>query len=173
MTGICKRFGAVLANNEVSLMVRPGTVHGIVGENGAGKSTLMSVLYGFYLADSGRIAIDGREVSISNAHNAIAHGIGMVHQHFMLVDTLNAIENVMLGAEPHALLSRANAVVRQRLVALMTSTGLNVALDIPVGELPVGLSFVGAAWSDAQTLALGHAFEEATHARAPPRYFAR
>ena len=138
MTGICKRFGAVLANNDVSLMVRPGTVHGIVGENGAGKSTLMSVLYGFYLADSGRIAIDGREVSISNAHNAIAHGIGMVHQHFMLVDTLNAIENVMLGAEPHALLSRANAVVRQRLLALMTSTGLNVALDIAVGELPVG-----------------------------------
>ncbi len=138
MTGICKRFGAVLANNEVDLTVQPGTVHGIVGENGAGKSTLMSVLYGIYTAGSGQIAINGQPVLIGNAHDAIAHGIGMVHQHFMLVDTLNAIENVMLGAEPHVLLTRANDVVRQRLQALMTLTGLNVALDIPVGQLPVG-----------------------------------
>ena len=138
MTGICKRFGAVLANNDVDLTVQPATVHGIVGENGAGKSTLMSVLYGFYIAESGQIAINGQAVVIANAHAAIAHGIGMVHQHFMLVDTLNAIENVMLGAEPHVLLSRADEVVRQRLQALMTSTGLKVALDVPVGQLPVG-----------------------------------
>ena len=138
MTGICKRFGAVLANNDVDLNVQPATVHGIVGENGAGKSTLMSVLYGFYIAESGQIAINGQAVVIANAHDAIAHGIGMVHQHFMLVDTLNAIENVMLGAEPHVLLSRADEVVRQRLQALMTSTGLKVALDVPVGQLPVG-----------------------------------
>ena len=138
MRGICKRFGAVQANQDVDLSVPAGTVHGIVGENGAGKSTLMSVLYGFYTADSGQIAINGQPVTIANAHNAIANGIGMVHQHFMLVDTLNAIENVMLGAEPHALLARANAVVEQRLQELMTSTGLTVALNVPVGELPVG-----------------------------------
>ena len=138
MTHICKRFGAVLANNDVSLSVRQGTVHGIVGENGAGKSTLMSVLYGFYRADSGQILIDGQSVAIANAHDAIAHGIGMVHQHFMLVDTLTAIENVMLGAEPHVLLAKASAQVRERLQALMASTGLKVALDVPAGELPVG-----------------------------------
>jgi general nucleoside transport system ATP-binding protein len=138
MTGICKRFGAVLANADVDLSVRQGTVHGIVGENGAGKSTLMSVLYGFYRADSGQILINGQDVAIANAHDAIAHGIGMVHQHFMLVDTLTAIENVMLGAEPHVLLAKAALEVRQRMQVLMNSTGLKVALDVPVGELPVG-----------------------------------
>ena len=124
MTGICKRFGAVLANNEVDLSVRRATVHGIVGENGAGKSTLMSVLYGFCSADSGQIFIDGQQVKIANAHDAIAHGIGMVHQHFMLVDTLTAVENVMLGAEPHVLLARASNEVKARMLALMESTGL-------------------------------------------------
>ena len=138
MTGICKRFGAVLANSDVDLSVRRATVHGIVGENGAGKSTLMSVLYGFYTADSGQIAINGQPAAIANAHDAIANGIGMVHQHFMLVDTLTAIENVMLGAEPHVLLGRASGEVRARMLALMESTGLKVALDVPVGELPVG-----------------------------------
>ena len=138
MTAICKRFGTVQANIEVALEVRRATVHGIVGENGAGKSTLMSVLYGFYTADSGHIAIDGQPATIANAHDAIARGIGMVHQHFMLVDTLTAIENVMLGAEPHALLSKASEMVRVRLDELMASTGLKIALDVPVGELPVG-----------------------------------
>ena len=112
MIGINKRFGKVAANADVNLRVMPGTVHGIVGENGAGKSTLMSVLYGFYTSDSGSILVDGRPVGIRNSHEAIALGIGMVHQHFMLVDTLTALENVMLGAEPHVLLHRAEAVVR-------------------------------------------------------------
>ena len=138
MVGICKRFGTTQANSDVALSVAPGTVHGIVGENGAGKSTLMSVLYGFYTADSGQILINGLPVQIANAHHAIAHGIGMVHQHFMLVDTLTAIENVMLGAQQHVLLGRASVVVRQRMQALMASTGLKVALDVPVGELQVG-----------------------------------
>ena len=92
--------------------MRAGTVHGIVGENGAGKSTLMSVLYGLHPADSGHIEVFGQPVQIRNPHEAIALGIGMVHQHFMLVDTLTALENVMLGAEPHALLQRAAAAVR-------------------------------------------------------------
>lgn len=107
MTGINKRFGAVAANANVALAVAQGTVHGLVGENGAGKSTLMSILYGFYQADSGSIEVFGKLATIRNADEAIALGIGMVHQHFMLVDTLTALENVMLGAEPHWLLGRA------------------------------------------------------------------
>ena len=138
MVNIFKRFGLVQANSDVNLEVRQATVHGIVGENGAGKSTLMSVLYGFYSADSGQIFINGQPVAIANAHDAIAHGIGMVHQHFMLVETLNAVENVMLGAEPHMLLGPASKNVCGRLEALMASTGLKVALDVPAGELPVG-----------------------------------
>ena len=104
LTGMCKRFGAVQANDDVNLRVAAGTVHGIVGENGAGKSTLMSVLYGFHAADSGRIEVFGKPAQIRNPHEAIGLGIGMVHQHFMLVDTLTALENVLLGAESHALL---------------------------------------------------------------------
>jgi simple sugar transport system ATP-binding protein len=138
MTGISKRFGAVLANDDVGLSVRAGTVHGIVGENGAGKSTLMSVLYGFYAADSGQIAVFGRPAVIRHPDNAIALGIGMVHQHFMLVDTLSALDNVMLGAEPHWSLWRAQRQVRVRLDALMLSTGLKVDLDALVQDLSVG-----------------------------------
>jgi simple sugar transport system ATP-binding protein len=138
MSGICKRFGAVAANADVNLTVHAGTVHGLVGENGAGKSTLMSVLYGFYQADSGAIDVFGKSASIRNADDAIALGIGMVHQHFMLVDTLTALENVMLGAEPHWLLQRASAQVRSQLEALMQSTGLQVDLSAQVADLPVG-----------------------------------
>jgi simple sugar transport system ATP-binding protein len=95
---------------DVDLRVRAGTVHGIVGENGAGKSTLMSILYGFYHADSGEIEVEGQPCRIRNAHDAIALGIGMVHQHFMLVDTFSALDNVLLGAEPAGAAARARAV---------------------------------------------------------------
>lgn len=138
MTGINKRFGAVAANANVTLTVAPGTVHGLVGENGAGKSTLMSILYGFYQADSGSIEVFGKPATIRNADEAIALGIGMVHQHFMLVDTLTALENVMLGAEPHWLLGRSDATVRAKLDGLMQATGLQVALDALVCDLSVG-----------------------------------
>ena len=96
LIGIDKRFGEVRANKNVNLTVARGSVHGIVGENGAGKSTLMSILYGFYEADRGTIEINGKEVRIRTPKEAIAAGIGMVHQHFMLVDPLSVIENVML-----------------------------------------------------------------------------
>ncbi|MDD2924975.1 ABC transporter ATP-binding protein [Rhodoferax sp.] len=138
MTGIHKHFGAVAANADVCLNVTAGTVHGIVGENGAGKSTLMSILYGFYQADSGLIEVSGKPADIRNADDAIALGIGMVHQHFMLVDTLSALDNVMLGAEPHWLLKRADTQVRSKLMALMESTGLHISLDTLVADLPVG-----------------------------------
>ncbi len=138
MRGICKRFGAVSANADVELRVPAGTVHALVGENGAGKSTLMSILYGFYQADAGAVSVFGQTADIHNADDAIALGIGMVHQHFMLVDTLTALENVMLGAEPDWLLVRAQASVRKALVSLMESTGLQVPLDALVADLSVG-----------------------------------
>ncbi len=138
MRHIDKRFGAVHANRAVNLTVAPGTVHGIVGENGAGKSTLMSILYGFYEADGGEIAIEGRPARIRGSREAIALGIGMVHQHFMLVDTLSALDNIMLGAEPGWSLPAARAEVRAKLDVLMRDTGLVVALDALVHELPVG-----------------------------------
>src|SRR6476659_11357787 len=92
---IDKRFGAVHANRDVSLAVARGTIHGIVGENGAGKSTLMSILYGFYEADAGEIRVNGERLRIASSQIAIRAGIGMVFQHFMLVDELSVIDNVM------------------------------------------------------------------------------
>src|SRR6266567_7628499 len=97
---ITKRFGAVLANDAVTIKVQPGTIHAIVGENGAGKSTAMRIAYGFYTADSGEILINGEVREIHNPHDAIALGIGMVHQHFMLVEPMTVAENIVLGAEP-------------------------------------------------------------------------
>jgi simple sugar transport system ATP-binding protein len=138
MRGIDKRFGAVQANRGVDLTVAGGSIHGIVGENGAGKSTLMAILYGLYQADAGSIEIDGAPVRIRSSRDAIAHGIGMVHQHFLLVDTLSALDNVMLGAEPHRRLDRARRLVRRRLEPLMAESGLLVDLDARVSELPVG-----------------------------------
>src|SRR6266446_2654389 len=99
LRGITKTFGNVVANNDVSFTVQKGTIHAIVGENGAGKSTIMRIAYGFYKADSGEILVDGKNVSIKTPHDAIALGIGMVHQHFMLVDTMTVAENIILGAE--------------------------------------------------------------------------
>jgi general nucleoside transport system ATP-binding protein len=138
MRGIHKRFGAVQANRDVNLSVAAGTVHGIVGENGAGKSTLMAVLYGFYRADAGSIEIDGRPVEITNSKDAIGLGIGMVHQHFMLVETFSALDNILLGAEPDWRLHGAREQLRRRLETLMRDTGLQVRLDAAVEDLPVG-----------------------------------
>ncbi|MDQ3135577.1 MAG: ABC transporter ATP-binding protein [Acidobacteriota bacterium] len=100
LRNITKRFGDVLANDRVSITVKPGTIHAIVGENGAGKSTAMRIAYGFYTADEGEIVIDGAARSIKTPHDAIALGVGMVHQHFMLVETMTVAENIVLGAEP-------------------------------------------------------------------------
>ena len=100
LRNITKTFGAVLANDRVSFKVEPGTIHAIVGENGAGKSTAMRIAYGFYTADSGDIVIDGQVRQIRTPHDAIALGVGMVHQHFMLVDPMTVAENIVLGAEP-------------------------------------------------------------------------
>src|ERR671912_2597229 len=97
---ITKRFGDVLANDRINIKVEPGTIHAIVGENGAGKSTAMRIAYGFYTSDGGEILINGQVREIRTPHDAIALGIGMVHQHFMLVETMTVAENIVLGAEP-------------------------------------------------------------------------
>ena len=110
LVGIDKRFGPVHANRAVSITVARGAIHGIIGENGAGKSTLMSILYGYYQADSGEILVHGRPVQIKSPHAALAAGIGMVHQHFMLVDTFTVLENVVLGVEGGMLLDRKSVV---------------------------------------------------------------
>jgi simple sugar transport system ATP-binding protein len=139
LIGINKSFGPVHANNNVNLVVERGVIHGIVGENGAGKSTLMSILYGFYEADSGEIRVNGEPVRIRSSREAISHGIGMVHQHFMLVPPLSVLENVMLGAEGGPLLSEGAGAIRKRLAELGREYGLVVGADAIVGELSVGL----------------------------------
>lgn len=139
LIGINKSFGAVRANRDINLEIARGTIHGIVGENGAGKSTLMSILYGFYQADSGEIRVGGQPASINTPNDAIALGIGMVHQHFMLVDNFSVLENIILGAESDALLKRSIAKARSELERLEREYGLEVDPDAIVEELPVGL----------------------------------
>jgi simple sugar transport system ATP-binding protein len=139
LVAIEKRFGAVHANRHVSLRIDPASVHGIVGENGAGKSTLMSIVYGFYEADSGEIRIKGKPVRIRSSQDAISHGIGMVHQHFMLVETMTVLENVILGAEGGRLLAQGEKEARAALADLGRRYGLKVDPDAIVGDLTVGL----------------------------------
>ncbi|MFF0490470.1 ABC transporter ATP-binding protein [Nocardia sp. NPDC004068] len=140
LEAITKRFGAVLADDAVSLTVRGGTVLGLIGENGAGKSTLVSILYGIHRPDSGRILIDGREVVFRTPGDAIAHGLGMVFQHFQLFADMSVLENVVYGAEPGrwGVLDRRGAA--RRVAALAAEYGLDVPLDEPVGSLPVGVA---------------------------------
>ena len=139
LVGIDKRFGPVHANRAVSIAIAKGTIHGIIGENGAGKSTLMSILYGYYHADAGEIRVNGQHVAIRASEDAIAAGIGMVHQHFMLVDDFTVLENVVLGAEQGALLRHGLAAARQALADLAKTYGLAVDPDALIHDLPVGL----------------------------------
>mgnify|MGYP000123758716 CR=1 FL=1 len=139
LRAISKRFGAVQANKDICLQVPAGSIHGIIGENGAGKSTLMSIIYGFYAADSGEIEIDGVKTHIRTSQDAINAGIGMVHQHFMLVDNFTVLENVMLGAEGGALLREGIEDARAELKRLEQEYNLDVDVDAIVEELPVGL----------------------------------
>ncbi|HEY1944218.1 MAG TPA: ABC transporter ATP-binding protein [Roseiarcus sp.] len=139
LIGVDKSFGPVHANRHVNLRVERGVIHGIVGENGAGKSTLMSILYGFYEADAGEIRVNGEAVRIRSSREAIGHGIGMVHQHFMLVPPLSVLENVMLGAEGGPLLAAGAAAIRKKLAHLANEYGLEVDPDATVGDLSVGL----------------------------------
>ncbi|QIB48791.1 ABC transporter ATP-binding protein [Streptomyces aureoverticillatus] len=134
LAGITKRFPGVVANHDIHLSVRKGTVHALVGENGAGKSTLMKILYGMQKPDEGTIAVDGTQVSFSSPADAIARGIGMVHQHFMLADQLTVLENIVLGSEK---LYGIGAGARRKIAELSDRYGLGVRPDAYVEDLGV------------------------------------
>jgi simple sugar transport system ATP-binding protein len=138
LIGVSKNFGPVQANKDIDMTVAKGAIHGIVGENGAGKSTLMSILYGFYKADAGEIKIDGVTTEITDSHAAIAAGIGMVHQHFKLVEPFTVLENVIMGAEDGPLLRPSLNKARKILAELAAEYELDVDPDAIVGELSVG-----------------------------------
>lgn len=138
LRGITKRFPGVVANRDIELRVARGEVHAIVGENGAGKSTLMKTLYGMHRPDEGQILLDGREVHFKSPADAIAAGIGMVHQHFMLADNFTVLENIVLGSEPTrgGRLDRAEA--RRRIIDISDRYALDLEPDVLVENLGVG-----------------------------------
>jgi general nucleoside transport system ATP-binding protein len=157
LRGITKRFGGVLANDHIDINVEPGTIHAIVGENGAGKSTAMRIAYGFYTADSGDILINGQPRRIQRPLDAIALGIGMVHQHFMLVDTMTVTENITLGAESLAGSTKQDAAAA-RIRALSEKFRLSVDPDALIETLSVGqqqrVELLKALYRDARLLIL-------------------
>ena len=138
LRGIDKWFGEVHANRDVSLVVRRGTIHGVVGENGAGKSTLMGILYGYYQPDRGEILVGGRSAVVRSAQDALAAGIGMVHQHFMLVEPFTVLENVVLGVEGAFRLGAGMNRARAELERLGREYHLEVDPDARVADLGVG-----------------------------------
>jgi len=139
LEGITRRFGALVANQDVSLELEPGEIHALVGENGAGKTTLMRVLYGLLQPDAGHIAIDGRRVRIRRPADAMRLGLGMVHQHFMLVGPLTVAENIALGREPHGRLgSYGRAAAEREAAALAERFHLRVDPRARIADLPVG-----------------------------------
>ncbi len=156
---ITKRFPGVLANDDVSIAVAPGEVLALLGENGAGKSTLMNVAYGLLAPDAGEVLVDGRVVSVRAPRDAIALGIGMVHQHFMLVEPLTVTENIVLGGEPTSAFGVIDRdVARRRVVELSDRYGLKVEPDARVRDLSVGrqqrVEILKALYRDARILIL-------------------
>ena len=140
LQGMTKKFGPVVANDDISLVVKPGEIHSLLGENGAGKSTLMNLLYGLYQPDAGRILLDEKEVSFAGPGDAMAAGIGMVHQHFMLVPVFSVAENVVLGNEPTNSLGALDlATARNRVNEISARFGFDIDPDALIEDLPVGI----------------------------------
>ncbi len=140
LRGVTKRFGSFTANNQISLTVEPGQIHCLLGENGAGKSTLMNILFGMLHAEEGEIVIDGQAVRFADSGEAVRRGIGMVHQHFMLVPVFTVAENVVLGFEPTKSLGRVNHRAANDMIHELSSRfGLDVDPDALVENLSVGL----------------------------------
>ncbi len=138
LQGIWKRFPGVIANSNINLKVTAGSVHAIVGENGAGKSTLMKILYGMQKADEGSITINGSPLVFNSPADAIAAGIGMVHQHFMLADNFTVLENIILGSEPKSGGKLDFAKARKIISDIANENGLAVDPDVLVSKLGVG-----------------------------------
>ncbi|HEX8890005.1 MAG TPA: ABC transporter ATP-binding protein [Pyrinomonadaceae bacterium] len=138
LRNITKRFGEVLANDHINIKVETGTIHAIVGENGAGKSTAMRIAYGFYTADSGELIVDGEARDIRTPHDAIALGIGMVHQHFMLVEPMTVAENIVLGAEPGTAAALDLKKAATEIRALSNEFKLSVDPNATIESLSVG-----------------------------------
>ena len=135
-----KRFGPVVANDNISLVVEPGQIHALLGENGAGKSTLMNLLYGLYQPDEGRIVLDGVKQTFSGPGDAMDAGIGMVHQHFMLVPVFSVAENVVLGNEPSTRWGSLDlATARERVREISARFGFDIDPDATIEDLPVGI----------------------------------
>jgi simple sugar transport system ATP-binding protein len=158
LRGITKKFGSVVANDRVDFDVLPGEVHALLGENGAGKSTLMSVLYGLYAPDEGEMLVDGSTVQITSPSSAIAMGIGMVHQHFMLVPVMTVAENIVLGQEPSRRGRLDMKAARARVRELSERYGLTVDPDALVEDITVGaqqrVEILKALYRDARILVL-------------------
>jgi len=138
LSNINKSFGHVQANKDVTLTINKGTIHGIVGENGAGKSTLMSIVYGFYQADSGTISINGKKINLKSPRDSIISGIGMVHQHFMLVENFTVLENIILGFEGELVFGKKLLKAKKNLKNLCETYKLNIDLDSIISDLSVG-----------------------------------
>jgi general nucleoside transport system ATP-binding protein len=138
LRNITKRFGEVIANDQVNIKVEAGTIHAIVGENGAGKSTAMRIAYGFYTPDSGEILVEGQVRDIKSPHDAIALGIGMVHQHFMLVETMTVAENIVLGAEPGSAVALDLKTAAAKIIKLSEEFKLAVNPNAEIEHLSVG-----------------------------------
>ena len=138
LKNINKSFGHVQANKNINLIINQGTIHGIIGENGAGKSTLMSIVYGLYQADSGSIRVSGKEVKIKSPRDSIESGIGMVHQHFMLVENFTVLENIILGFEGELVFGHKLKKAKEDLKNLCDTYKLNIDLDSVISDLSVG-----------------------------------
>ena len=138
MEGVDKRFGSFYANRDVSLSIQEGEVHTLLGENGAGKSTLMNCLMGLYTPTAGKIFMHGKEVKIDSPRDAVEQGIGMVHQHFMLIEAMTGLENVILGTKMHASPIMQKEQDKKDIEALAARYGLEVNLDAKVSEMSIG-----------------------------------
>ena len=138
LKNINKSFGHVQANKNINLIINQGTIHGIIGENGAGKSTLMSIVYGLYQADSGSIRVSGKEVKLKSPRDSIESGIGMVHQHFMLVENFTVLENIILGFEGELVFGHKLKKAKEDLKNLCDTYKLNIDLDSVITDLSVG-----------------------------------
>ena len=139
MLHITKRFPGIIANDDITLQLRKGEIHALLGENGAGKSTLMSVLFGLYTPEIGEIRMDGKPVKIRNPNDANARGIGMVHQHFKLVECFTVLENIILGVEPNTMGFLQKKEARQKVLAMSEKYGLHVNPDALVSDITVGM----------------------------------